>query len=153
MDTRTKKNLGLHAPAVGAGVMILRDGKVLLGKRKGSWGAGLFAFPGGSLEHGESFLDICEREVLEETGLEISNLRFLTVLNHTVDGRHYIDVDFVAESLAGDPQTMEPNKCEGWEWYELDDLPSPMYGVTELCINQYREGSAIGDLSIVHVTS
>ena len=40
---------------VGIGVIILKDGKVLLGKRKGSHGAGEYAFPGGHLEYMESF--------------------------------------------------------------------------------------------------
>jgi hypothetical protein len=42
-------------PRVGIGVMILKDGKVLLGTRKGSHGAGELAFPGGHLDYMESF--------------------------------------------------------------------------------------------------
>ncbi len=38
-------------PKVGVGVMILKDGKVLLTKRKGSHGAGMYSFPGGHLEY------------------------------------------------------------------------------------------------------
>lgn len=52
-------------PKTGVGVMILKNGKVLLGKRKGSHGEGEFAFPGGHLEYMEGFADCARREVLE----------------------------------------------------------------------------------------
>ncbi len=40
----------MPAPQVGVGVLILRDGKVLLGRRKGSHGAGCWSAPGGHLD-------------------------------------------------------------------------------------------------------
>ncbi len=63
-------------PKVGVGVMILRNDKVLFGKRRGSHGEGEFAFPGGHLEYMESFADCAKREVNEECGIEIDNIRF-----------------------------------------------------------------------------
>lgn len=51
----------LH-PKVGIGVMIFKDGKVLLGKRKGSHGDGEYSFPGGHLNYMESFEDCAQRE-------------------------------------------------------------------------------------------
>ena len=62
-------------PKAGVGIMVLKDGKVLLGKRKGSHGEGEYAFPGGHLEYMESFEDCAKREVREECGVEIENLR------------------------------------------------------------------------------
>ncbi len=53
---------------VGVGIMIFKDGKVLMGRRKGSHGAGEYAFPGGHLDFGESFEDCAKRETLEEAG-------------------------------------------------------------------------------------
>lgn len=63
----------MPAPQVGVGVLILRDGKVLLGRRKGSHGAGCWSAPGGHLEFGEAVEDCALREALEETGLALSD--------------------------------------------------------------------------------
>lgn len=68
-------------PRVGIGVMVIRDGKVLLGRRQGSHGAGHYAWPGGHLEYMESFEECAKREVREETGIEIDNVRFLRLYN------------------------------------------------------------------------
>ncbi|NBO23379.1 NUDIX domain-containing protein, partial [bacterium] len=54
---------------VGLSALIVRDGKVLMGKRKGSHGQGQWAFPGGHLEYSEDFKSCLTREVKEETGL------------------------------------------------------------------------------------
>jgi ADP-ribose pyrophosphatase YjhB (NUDIX family) len=61
-------------PQVGVGVIVLREGKVLLGRRRGSHGAGTWALPGGHLEFGESVEDCALRETEEETGLAVKIL-------------------------------------------------------------------------------
>lgn len=109
--------------------MIFKDNKVLLGKRKNSSGAGEFAWPGGHLEFGESFEDCAKRETMEEAGIKINNVRFLRLMNFkNSSGKHYADIGLVADWASGDPKTMEPEKCEGWDWYNLDNLPQPLFG-------------------------
>jgi 8-oxo-dGTP diphosphatase len=49
-------------PRVGVGVIVVKNGLVLIGKRKGSHGEGQWAWPGGHLEYMESFLDCAKRE-------------------------------------------------------------------------------------------
>jgi 8-oxo-dGTP pyrophosphatase MutT (NUDIX family) len=61
---------------VGAGVLLLRDGQVLLQRRKDN---GLWGFPGGSLEPGESLEEAAIRETYEETGLVIERLTLFSV--------------------------------------------------------------------------
>lgn len=115
-------------PRVGLGVLVLKGDRILLGRRKGSHGAGQYASPGGHLEHLEGFEACCRREVMEETGLEIKNVRFLRVMNvMEYAPRHYVDLSFVAEWASGEPEVREPNKVESWDWYPLDALPSPLF--------------------------
>lgn len=135
----------LH-PNVGVAVLVMKDGKLLLGKRKGSHGAGEYASPGGHLEHLERFSECAEREVREETGLEIGPIRFLRVLNTTAYApRHYVDIAFAADWLSGEPEVREPDKVEGWAWYDLADLPSPLFGTLPTAIEALRTGQSLWD--------
>src|SRR5215510_5131841 len=96
-------------PRIGVGVMILKDGLVLLGQRKGAHGAGEYAFPGGHLEYMESFEQCARRETWEECGLQITNIRFQFVANVTTYvPRHYVHIGLLADWSGGTPTVREP---------------------------------------------
>ena len=133
---------------VGVGVMILKDGKVLLGKRKGSHGAGEYAWPGGHLEYMESVVACAERETMEETGMEICNVRFLRLLNMTAYApKHYVDIGLVADWKSGEPMVMETNKVESWEWFDPENLPSPLFYPLPTYFEALKSGKNFWDVS------
>lgn len=135
-------------PLVGVGVLVMKNGKLLLGKRLNTHGAGEYASPGGHLEHLESFEACARREVLEETGLELGEVRFLRLLNTTQYApRHYVDVSLVAEWRSGEPQVREPHKVERWDWYDLDALPGPLFGMLPTSVEALRTGRRFWDAS------
>ena len=65
-------------PKAVVGVMIFKNGKVLIGKRtsSASHGPNEYSFPGGHIEDQESFKESTERETLEEAGVKVKNLKF-----------------------------------------------------------------------------
>lgn len=131
-----------QVPRVGIGVMVLKGQQLLLGRRKGSHGAGEYAYPGGHLEHLETFEQCARREVREETGLEIGPLRFLRLLNTRVYApKHYVDLAFAADWVSGEPRVLEPEKIDAWAWYPLDALPSPLFATIPTALEALREGS------------
>lgn len=135
-----------NKPRVGVGVMVMRGGKVLLGKRKGSHGEGEYAFPGGHLEYLESFEDCARREVKEETGIELQNIKFLFLANVTKYApKHYTHIGLVADYKSGEPKVLEPEKCESWAWYDLNKLPSPIFYMCELSFKAYKTGKNFFD--------
>jgi 8-oxo-dGTP diphosphatase len=128
--------------------MILKDGKVLLGKRKGSHGAGEYSFPGGHLEHLESFEECGRREVREECGVEVRCIRFQLLSNVTgYAPKHYVHVGLIAEYESGEPRVLESEKCESWGWYSLDDLPQPLFIMCQQGIECHRSGEHFLDSS------
>jgi len=116
-------------PGVGVGVIITSRSHpdcVLIGKRKGSSGEGLFALPGGHLEFGEDWATCASREVLEECGVEVSNIQYCGVVNSVVTdvGYHYVTIFMRAELQESvEPTNTEPHKCEGWVWCNWDEFP------------------------------
>jgi 8-oxo-dGTP diphosphatase len=134
---------------VGIGVMIVKDGKVLLGKRKGSHGAGEYAFPGGHLEYMESFADCAMREVGEECGIKIKNIKFQFLANLTdYAPKHYVHIGLLAEWAGGQPEVLEPERCESWDWYEINKLPQLMFKTCELAIDSSRTGGNYYDIPV-----
>ncbi|MBI2355690.1 MAG: NUDIX domain-containing protein [Candidatus Doudnabacteria bacterium] len=132
-------------PKVGMGIYIVKDGKVLLGKRKGSIGDGEYASPGGHLEYMESFEHCAIREVKEETGLEIANVRFLRLWNQKHPDYHYINIAVTADWVSGEPKVMEPDSCESWDWYDFDHLPNPLYPTIHSAIEALKTGKNFFD--------
>lgn len=125
--------------------MVIRKGKVLLGRRKSNYGDGEYALPGGHFEFGESFSGCAKRETKEETGLDIENIKFLMVSNERLADKHYVLVTLLADSKKGSPQVTEPEKVENWDWYSLNNLPKPIFRTSENAVKAYLSGSVYLD--------
>jgi len=127
---------------LGIGVILLKDGKVLVGKRINSHAA-KYSIPGGHLEMGETFEDAAIREVLEETGMSIKNPKVIAITNNLETFKsehvHYVSVIMVTSDYTGEPQTMEPEKCENWQWCDPHNLPQPHFDASEKGIECFLE--------------
>lgn len=104
---------------------------VLLGKRKGAHGAGLWAFPGGKIGFGEDPELTASRELEEEVGMcaDPTSLRMSPHTNNTmIDGQGWVTLFY--ELMVGrkvEPQLMEPDKCEEWDWFSVLKLPQNLF--------------------------
>lgn len=119
----------IERPKVGVGVLIIQDSKILLGKRKNAHGDGTWAPPGGHLEFGESFEECAKREVLEETGLILQDIKQYSLTNDVFiqENKHYITIFMISNTFIGQPEVLEKDKCESWQWFELNDLPANLF--------------------------
>lgn len=106
-------------PKVGVGVYIFNSkNEILFLRRQGAHGEGSWCPPGGHLEYGESFVDCARREVLEEVGVQIKNVKFFGLTNDIFDeGKHYITIAMRAEIKSGKPKIMEPEKMTDLGWF------------------------------------
>lgn len=116
-------------PMVGVAAILCRHGKVLLGRRRGSHGAGAWQFPGGHLELNESVEACAVREVYEETGLTVrsAGLGLFTNDLFEAEGKHYITLFVLVEGHEGEPFVREPDKCDRWAWFDWRALPEPLF--------------------------
>ncbi len=135
---------------IGFGVMILKDGKVLLGQRhfdavkadSAMHGEGTWTMPGGKLHFGESFEEGACREVLEETGLNIrkEDLKVISLTNDIVTDAHFVTVGMLCEKFVGEPKVLEPDEITKWGWFDLNNLPKPLFKPSEKILKNYGEG-------------
>jgi len=103
--------------------------KSIVGEAKGSHGSGSWAFPGGHLEMNESIEECSRREVIEETGISIKNIRYATFTNDIFkeEQKHYVTLFVVAEYSGGELQVNEPDKCEKWDWFIWEKFPENLF--------------------------
>ncbi|MBJ3816541.1 NUDIX domain-containing protein [Shimwellia pseudoproteus] len=120
-------------PRFGVGILIVRQGKILLGQRLGSHGEGCWSAPGGHLEPGESVEQCARRETLEETGLQLGSIMRGPWSEDYFprQQKHYLTMMVVARPLPGEPHRLEPDKCAGWQWFSPDTLPAPLFAPLE----------------------
>jgi len=102
-----------------------KNGEILLGKRINSFGEGFYGIPGGRVERGEKLASCADRELKEETGLKSKEFRYLCVVKEWQESKNqdFIHFIFLCNDFDGTPVLLEPEKCESWNWYDLNNLP------------------------------
>lgn len=116
-------------PRIGIGVFIFKDGKFVMGYRKGSHGDGTWSVPGGHLEFGETIEEGARREAEEETGMNITDIKIAGITNDIFEkeGKHYITIWVTSRWKSGKPTLMEPDKFLGLGWHEFNALPKNLF--------------------------
>jgi 8-oxo-dGTP diphosphatase len=136
---------------VGLGLVLVKDGSVLLSQRKkDNNGIGEFGGPGGALEPGEAMGESILRELSEECGpnIAVNNLRAICTINYRNDQSptHWVGVGFIADYVYGTIVNNEPDKHSDWAWYPLDKLPTPLYWPVARYIESYTTGKNFFEL-------
>ena len=118
-----------RAVKAAVGILVVRNGLILLGRRIGSHGAATWSAPGGRMEYGETIEQAARRELREETALELNAATVGPYTNDVFDDvqEHYLTFIVIARATTGEPRNMEPHKCEGWSWHRWSDLPEPLF--------------------------
>ncbi len=119
----------MEAPRVGVGLLIRRDGELLLVLRRGTHGDGTWSTPGGNLEFGEDPAACAVREAREETGVEVGEPRFVGITNDVMadEGMHYVTLWYEADHEAGDGKPLAEYELAEARWFPEEDLPSPLF--------------------------
>lgn len=138
--TELRKLVG-HRPLIlpGSVVLILNDHNELLLQHRadGSWG-----LPGGIMELGESLEETARREVKEETGLDVGNLKLLNVFSGkdyylkvpNGDELYSVTAVYVTNEVNGTIQ-IDNDESIDVQYFKLDELPKNLTNGTQNFIN------------------
>ncbi len=138
-----KKRVG-----AGFGVILEKDGKILMGLRhpdpdkadSAFRSSGEWCLPGGKLEWGESFEDGAVREVKEETDIDIKNPQVISVHNCKNEHAHFMTVGLITHEWQGEAKVTEPDEIVDWQWFGLKQLPEKIYFPSQEVIENYLQG-------------
>ncbi len=125
---RNTVSAGLPLLLVSAGALIDADGRILMAQRpEGKSMAGLWEFPGGKVQEGESPEFALCRELEEELGLDLREtcLTPIAFASHAYDEFHLLMPLYACRMWNGDPHPREGQKIKWVKPDELYDLPMP----------------------------
>lgn len=99
---------------------LIKDNEVVVTKyKKGNKKEGYYDIPGGKIEEGETPKQTAIREMKEETGIEIQNLKYKGIMTIEYPDRMFIFDTFISKEYEGEPQEFEENTSE---WIDIDEL-------------------------------
>jgi NAD+ diphosphatase len=105
-------------------VLVRKNGEFLLA-RKGAWPKGFYSLLAGFLDFGESLEECVHREVLEETGIHVRNVRYVGSQNWPFPSQ--LMTGFVAD-YAGGEITPDREELEDARWFSAASLPESLPG-------------------------
>ena len=104
--------------------IVVNDGKILVSRETN---VDLWLIPGGGLEDGETLVECCAREVLEETGFIIEPVEEYLLVNEYYEEYKYVTHYFICKMVGlGHQNLTEEEKSRGLvpKWLDLQDLLS-----------------------------
>lgn len=117
---------------IGSYGVILDGGKIALIKKSRGGYKGKLDLPGGGIEHGELPIDALKREMMEELGIEIHNIKLLDVSSvtfkwhldeNTIEDLHHIGIFYTADFKSKDLKTTKDGQDSlGAKWYPITEL-------------------------------
>lgn len=144
-----------HAPILtaGVGLFVFNENKQVLMQLRtdyNQWG-----FPGGAMELGESFEETAQRELKEETNLDIVELKMIKVLSGKDTYREYPNGDklyditaiFVIKKYSGNLE-INDDESKKLDWFSIDNLPQNITAHTRNYLEKY--GNILNEALLIY---
>ena len=125
-------------------IVLIRRGEEFLLARKPEWAPGRYSLVAGFVDFGESLEECVEREVFEETGLKVTNVRYVGSQNWPFPCQ--LMAGFVAEYASG-AISLDDDELEDARWFSRADMPGglpPARSIARWIIDRF----ALGGVSV-----
>jgi 8-oxo-dGTP diphosphatase len=112
--------------------------RLLLSRRLAGYGKGAYTLPGGKQRPDESLQECATRELSEETGLRIRQSRPISWRSTRLPGKpRVVSVGVLVQDYEGELRHLEPNQNTEWQWFDREQLPTPLFEPTRIAISHY----------------
>jgi mutator protein MutT len=133
---------GIDYIGVGVGAVIVDEmGRLFLARRgpQAKNERGLWEFPGGSVEYGETLADALAREMMEEYGIQVAVGELLDVVDHILpdEGQHWVSPTYICRIVSGEPRILERKKCSEIGWFYPGEMPDDLTQITRTNLEHY----------------
>lgn len=123
-------------------LLLRREGEVLMLRRfQTGYEDGNYSLVAGHVDGGETFKEAMIREAQEEAGIELQAEGFNLILTmHRKAADERLSLFFEARNWTGEPENMEPNKCDDLSWFPENELPSNTVPYIAAAVRACQEG-------------
>lgn len=123
-------------------LLLIKDNQILLSRRYNTgFHDGEYSLPAGHLDGNETLIEAMVREIKEEIGVKLNpkDLKLVHVMHRKEPNEERINFFFRAEKWEGKAQILEPHKCDGLRWFELNNLPDNIIPYIKQAINSFLD--------------
>lgn len=128
-------------PSVSVDILVIRNGKILLGLMTDQWkykGQQVYGVPGREIHFGEKMGETIELNIKEEFDCNVTSYKIISTTANYALGNHFIGIGAVAE-IDGEPKILLPGDWVKWEWFDNDSIPDNLFPPTKNLIESYFE--------------
>lgn len=135
--------------AIPAVYTIFRRGNEILLSRRFNTGFqdGKYSLPAGHHDGGMTLRSSAAREAKEEVGvaMQLADLDFVYAQHRLADDGERLDYFFTCDVWSGEPQNMEPDKCDELRWCDVASLPENIVPNVKAALEGYLRGKCYGE--------
>lgn len=97
-----------------------------------------WSMPGGTIKFGEKAEDTLKREIAEELGIQISNIRLINYNEFIKNNRHWFALNFTAKTN-DEPKILELEKIKAIKFFSLNNIPDNLSDFCRDCLGIIKE--------------
>lgn len=121
--------------------LLVKDDQVLLARRKDTgYEDGNYNFPSGHIDGEEAATEAMKRELREELGIEVTELKIVHIMHRLSTDREGVEFLIEVSAWNGTLTNTEPEKCDDLRWFPIDKIPDNLIPYQAFLLQKYKAG-------------